>query len=202
LERKYPGVKIKNVRGAVLDISAGVSGGTIASALNLLETFSFKELGAAFKPFGISPCKPENSVQQSSVLYDERMGGWIGPWLMSETNAAVVCRTYGLLGGKWGDKFAYKEYLNWGSWLKCYGYVSVSGVVSACLAIPPVRWLAKKVLPGSGDGPSEEKMKNGNVTLKIVADTDEVAPRSGSITCQGDADPAYLLTGIHYEGLA
>lgn len=185
-----------------MEISSGVSGGTIATALNVIETFSFKDLKDTYKPFGISPITPPNFVKQSDVLHDDRLGGWIGPWIMSNTNAAVVSRTYGLLGGQWGDKFTYGEYYNWGSWLKCYGTMALTRIVSVGLILPPVRWLVKMFVPVSGDGPSEGTMRNGSVTMKIVAETDEEVPRSASVTVTGDGDPAYLLTCMIYLSLA
>jgi hypothetical protein len=39
-------------------------------------------------------------------------------------------------------------------------------------------------------------MENGRLVMKIMAETDEDPPNSGSITVSANADPAYLLTGI------
>src|SRR5271167_2117493 len=88
LQSKYESVKIKNVKSAVMELKGGVSGGSIATSLCLIETFPIKDLIAAYKPFGLSPKKPANYSGQNPVLYDERLGGWIGPWIMGETNAA------------------------------------------------------------------------------------------------------------------
>lgn len=63
------------------------------------------------------------------------------------------------------------------------------------LAIPPVRWILRKYARASGKGPSQEEMENGRLVMKILAETDDEPPRTGSITVSADADPAYLLTG-------
>jgi hypothetical protein len=150
-----------------------------------------------FKPFGLSPIgPPPHSIKQSSVLFDERLGGWLGPWLMGATNQAVVGRTYGLLGGSWGNKFSYKEYMNYGNWYKSYGGMIGISAGGAWLSVSPFRWLSRKFVPVSGSGPTKEALDNAKFRLKIVADTDEEKPRSGSITISGDHDPAYLLTGM------
>jgi len=193
LQKKYGTVNM--VRSSVMEVKGELSGGSVSTALNLIEIFSAKELLAAYKAFALSPTgRPQNGVPQPPVVYDERLGGWLGPWLMSETNAAVVCRTYGLLGGIWGDKFSYREYLTWGSWLYSRGAQIGLGSMSALLMFPPIRWLARKFAPGSGEGPDEEAMKNGKFTMKIVADTDTGG--TGSITIFSNCDAAYLLTGI------
>src|SRR5438046_915215 len=139
LQNKYGPVKIKNVRSAVMELKGGISGGSIASSLQLLETFPVKELIATYRPFGLSPKKPATFSDRTSVLYDERLGGWIGPWLMGETNAAVVCRTYGLLDGRWGDKFAYNEYFNYRGWFTSQAFRVALRVGGACLTFPPFR---------------------------------------------------------------
>jgi short subunit dehydrogenase-like uncharacterized protein len=65
------------------------------------------------------------------------------------------------------------------------------------LAIPPFRWLLKKLAPESGQGPTEEAMNTGKFTLKIIAETDEEIPKEGSVTLSTNQDAAYLLTGIN-----
>jgi short subunit dehydrogenase-like uncharacterized protein len=138
-------------------------------------------------------------------LYDERLGGWIGPWVMGETNAAVVCRTYGLLDGRWGDTFSYNEHYNYGGWFTSHAMRFALRVGGACLTLAPFRWLFKKVLPSAGEGPTEEALKNGAFTMKIIAETDEGEPKTGSITISSTQDAAYLLTGnqiLEYANLA
>lgn len=195
LQNKYGPVKIKNVTSAITELKGGVSGGSIATSLCLMETFPIKDLIAAYKPFGLSPKKPANYSRQNPVLYDERLGGWIGPWLMSETNAAVVCRTYGLLDGMWGDKFSYNEYFNYRGWFTTQAMRIALRVGGACLSLPPFRWFLKKVLPGAGEGPTEDVLNSGKFTMKIIAETDEAEPKTGTIVLSSTQDIAYLLTG-------
>jgi hypothetical protein len=154
------------------------------------------DLYASMKPFGLSPIKPRQITRAKEVVFDSRLGGWIGPWLMGNVNAATVCRTYGLLQGKWGEHFSYKEYLAYGGWWRTMAISIGLKVFSVLLAVAPVRWLLKKVLRGSGEGPSHETMVNGRLVMKIIAETDEDSPRTGTMTISAEADPAYLLTGL------
>ena len=195
LQNKYGPVKIKNVRSAVTELKGGISGGSIATSLCLIETFPIKDLIAVHKPFGLSPKKPANYSRQNPILYDERLGGWIGPWLMGATNAAVVCRTYGLLDGRWGDKFSYNEYYNYRGWFTAHAMRVALRVGGACLTLPPFRWLLKKVLPSPGEGPTEDALNTGAFTMKIIAETDEADPKTGTVTISSTQDAAYLLTG-------
>ena len=198
MQKKYgETTEIKTVRSAVMDIKGGISAGSITTTLNTLETFPVKYLIESYRPFGLSPIRPSGrSVKQKSVLFDQRLGGWIGPWFMSTTNAAVVFRTYGLLGGKWGTKFFYKEYLNYGSWIKSQMVRLMLRICLLALTLPLFRWVVRKFAPGSGQGPTEEAMNNGKFTMKIIAETDEETPREGSVILSTNQDAAYLLTGI------
>jgi len=195
MQQKYPSASIQSVRCCATDIVVGISGGSIASAINLAEHYPLRDLSAALKPFGLSPIKPRQSVRAKDILHDDRLGGWIGPWLMSPVNAATVCRTYGLLQGKWGDRFSYREYMTYGSWWKAKAMSIALKLAGVMLAIPPVRWILRKYARASGKGPSQEEMENGRLVMKILAETDDEPPRTGSITVSADADPAYLLTG-------
>ena len=184
-----------------MEFKGGLSGGSIATILALLETVPVKDIVDSYKPFALSPIGARRmSADQGSVLYDERLGGWIGPWLMGDTNVAVVCRTYGLLGGVWGEKFAYKEYFNYGGWFRSHAFRIALRTGAACLTLPPFRWLLKKVAPGAGEGPTEELLKTGSFIMKIVAETDEEEPKTGTITISTKQDVAYLLTGIYISG--
>jgi len=180
-----------------MEVKGTFSGGSIATSLNLIETYPVKELVASYNRFVLSPIgPPANSIVQNSVLFDERLGGWLGPWFMSNTNSAVVDRTYGLLGGKWGDKFSYKEYATYGSWLISHSARLGLAILPLFLTLPFFRWLLRKIAPAAGEGPTEEAMDTGKFTMKIVADTDEDTPKSGSITVSTNKDAGYLLTGI------
>lgn len=204
MQNKYgEDVKIKNVRAVITELKGEFSGGSIATSFTIGEIFSVKEIMASFRPFSLSPIgRPPKFTDQKSILYDERIGGWIGPWVMGNANAAVVCRTYGLLGGKWGEKFSYKEYYNYNTWMKAYVYQIAMGLIRTCLKIPPIRWLFRKFAPTPGEGPSEETLNNGKFRMNIIAETDEKEPKIGSIVVSSDRDIGYLLTGMKYEEFA
>jgi short subunit dehydrogenase-like uncharacterized protein len=195
LQKKYGPVGIKYARGAVTELKGEISGGSFASMMNMMEMYSIKALAAAIKPFGLSSIgPPSNPTPQSSIMHDDRLGGWLGPWIMGPTNRAVVGRTYGLLGGEWGQKFSYREYRNYGSWFMCQVNALGLQLMGLCLGIPPLRWVASKLVPPPGSGPSDETMRNGKYSFKVIAETDEPEPKLGSVTISTEQDVAYLLT--------
>jgi short subunit dehydrogenase-like uncharacterized protein len=197
LQKKYGPVGIKYARGAVTELKGEMSGGSFASMMNMMETYPLKALAAAIKPFSLSPTgPPSNPTPQSSVTRDDRLGGWLGPWVMGPTNRSVVGRTYGLLGGEWGQKFSYREYRNYGSWFMCEVNALGLQLMGFCLGIPPLRWVVGKFVPPPGSGPSDETMRNGKYAFKLIAETDEPQPKLGSVTISTEQDVAYLLTGM------
>jgi len=165
----------------------------------MVEIYPFKSIDSAMRPFGLSPIgPPANPTPQPTFVHDERLGGWIGPWLMSRANEAVVGRTYGLLNGTWGDKFVYREYKAYGSWLMCHVNALGLKLFGICLATPPLRWLLKRFGPAPGTGPTHETLQNGKYTLKILGETDEPEPKVGMITVSTERDIGYLLSGISH----
>jgi hypothetical protein len=193
MQEKYPDIKISNVRGAVVELSRNISGGTVNSGFNIIESFSKAEIKQSMDPFCLSAVKPASHPPEKSIFWDDRLGGWVGPWIMGATNAANVCHTYGLLGGQWGPHFRYHEYICHTSWLRAQVMTISLTVLSFCALFAPFRWLVRKVLP-AGTGPSEEALRNSKFCMKIVAESED--NKSGSITISSDTDVGYVLAGM------
>ena len=188
--------KFRTVRSAVTVLLASFSGGSAASSIYMAKNVPLKVAAKVYKPFAFSPIGPPSEyTRPSSMLYDERLGGWLAPWVMGATNTVVVGRTYGLLDGLWGPKFNYKEYRSYGSWWKAYLYNLGLKLLPLFLFFPPTRWLAEMIMPSSGDGPTEHELKNGRFTMEIIAETDESDPHTGRIKIEAFADIGYLKSG-------
>jgi short subunit dehydrogenase-like uncharacterized protein len=179
---------VKNVRGIIEEFAGGVSGGSFASALNLAECCSLKELAETYKPFSLSPIK--------SNARQPRLDGNLGPWFMSGTNAAVVSRTYGLLHGIWGKSFSYREYLRYRNRFVALASLILLMIIPLFFKISAVRWLLKQFGPAAGSGPTEDVLQNGKLRMRITAESAEHTEQSASITISADKDPAYLLTAM------
>lgn len=152
----------------------GFSGGTIASALNLLETVPRKDLVTPRAPDFLGPTKlrsPSSPTFVSSlpVVKPKRYGGFFP---LVPYNISVVHRTRGLFQvhadkydanasdsentlPAYSDDYSYTEM--WATPGPVSGFLLsfVVALFGAGLMIPPFRWLMKRVLPSPGEGPSE-----------------------------------------------
>ncbi|CAE6477947.1 unnamed protein product [Rhizoctonia solani] len=61
------------------------------------------------------------------------------------------------------------------------------------ILFPPLRWLAHKLFPKSGEGPAPENLDKGFFRVVNVAEGGDVAVKA---TIDGDGDPGYRLTSI------
>ncbi|MFK8022165.1 MAG: trans-acting enoyl reductase family protein [Pseudomonadales bacterium] len=195
------GKTCSSVKMGVANLKGGVSGGTVASVINLTKEASKdsalrKELADDY-----SMCPPNHgfTTRQHSVKieYDEDFESWLAPFVMAGVNTRVVHRSNALSGNSYGDAFKYHEAMMTGngaagkSKARTIRWGLGSFVVSAALA--PTRWLLERtILPKPGEGPSEYEQASGSYHLKFVGTTDD----GESIRCEvkGDRDPGYGST--------
>ncbi|MEM1249933.1 MAG: saccharopine dehydrogenase NADP-binding domain-containing protein [Acidobacteriota bacterium] len=188
------------VRCGVADFKGGLSGGTLASMLNMMETAgkdrSVRRLMA--DPYALDPeGTPEgkDSRDQAGPRYDGALGEWTAPFVMAAINTRVVRRSKVLL--EYGDDFRYEESMLMGSGpFGAARAASVSAGMGAgvgALAVPPLRWMAMFWLPEPGEGPTPEQQRNGFWELRFHADGPEDVP-SLDAKLTGDRDPGYGST--------
>jgi short subunit dehydrogenase-like uncharacterized protein len=93
---------------AFFQISGGLNGGTLASALNMAETGADKLMR---DPFLLSPLiqRPLKDLERDPTAgaFDEDAQTWVAPFVMGAINTRVVRRSCQILG----VDFAYQEYL-------------------------------------------------------------------------------------------
>ena len=190
-----------SVKMGVAKMKGGVSGGTVASVINLAkeaskDTALRKELA---DDYSICPPNHGYGTQQHTVKteYDEDFKSWLAPFVMATVNTRVVHRSNALSGNSYGDAFQYHEAMMTGkgaagkSKARTIRWGLGSFVVSA--AIAPTRWLLERtILPKPGEGPSEYEQTSGSYHLIFVGKTDD----EKSIRCEvrGDRDPGYGST--------
>ncbi|KAF6760297.1 Saccharopine dehydrogenase-domain-containing protein [Ephemerocybe angulata] len=190
-------------------VRGGISGGTFASVLATFNDTPTKVLRETSVPYSLSP-----GTQSPKLLYDlvvpsvrHIVGGF---WMMRQTNAWLVQRTFGLyeaLGQedirsmvdkmRYGPQFMYDEFMETPS--KMSALITSIFLVSSFFLLQfckPFRWLAAKVVPKSGDGPSDEEMEKGSITLTNVTTSDSTPPIKVQTTITGKGDPGYLLTAV------
>lgn len=188
-------MRVKALRG-------GVSGGTVASALNAVREAAAdpklrKELA---NPYSLCPKGGHSTVRQAGVKfaeYDADFGGWVAPFVMAAINTRIVHRSNALLKHAYGTDFRYDEALLTGKGLK--GRLKAAGVAAglagfvAAGAIGPLRAVLERfVLPAPGSGPSPETQNNGFYDLRLLGWTDD--GRRLMVKVTGDRDPGYGST--------
>ncbi|MAB70940.1 MAG: hypothetical protein CMJ54_00345 [Planctomycetaceae bacterium] len=179
-------------------IRGGVSGGTIASASNMIARAGDPELRNG--PRGAAalcvtpPTPPIRSGEQWGIRRSPTLGIWTAPFFMAGINVAVVQRTHELLGRPWGDDFRYRECAAGGRGAS--GFLKASlltagtiGMVVA-LVVPPLRWIARRwFLPAPGEGPDPARLRDGFVRHRTVS----VDPPA-TVEFEVDMDPGYAAT--------
>ncbi|KAL2124864.1 hypothetical protein VTJ04DRAFT_1229 [Mycothermus thermophilus] len=206
---------IADVVLSIYKLHAAPSGGTISSALSLLENFSLSEVRSAYAPYALSPIPPSPHQQfhppKPSLL--TRLTGVVTiPHLGLQTtsmaggtDAAYIQRTWGLLSSlpsrsqqSYGPKFTFREYMrprggSWFSGVTTHLFLMFLGVV---MATPFLRSLAKKLVGTQpGEGPADEVAKGDVLEYRAVATRDG---GSGETVLSRAAwkGSAYYFTGV------
>ena len=196
------GVPCTRVKMRVSRLRGGVSGGTVASLLNVLKEAAAdpalrRELA---DPYSLWPADAPRGVRQPQVLgpeFDPDFDAWIAPFVMAAVNTRVVQRSNLLSGMAYGADFAYDEATLTGPGLKGRAAAAalsagLGGFVLAG-ALPPTRALLERlVLPRPGQGPSPEAQQQGSFELLFHGST--AGGRAVRTRVTGDRDPGYGST--------
>ena len=195
------GKPCQDVRMRVKVAKGGLSGGTVASMINVA-----KEAGADPKlrkelanPFSICPPEHRSEKRQPSLKsaeFDKNFDAWLAPFVMGAINTRVVHRSNALQGARYGKEFTYDEAIMTGKGTKgrltAYGMVGALGAFFTASAIKPTRWVVEKLVPKPGEGPSPEDQEKGFYDLRFVGKTTDGKTMITKVT--GDRDPGYGST--------
>ena len=195
------GKPCSRVRMRVIELRGGFSGGTAASLLHGTEAGrDDPSIGQALRdPYYLAPeghrqgpDAPE-SMTSTKVEYDEDLGGWTKPFFMGPMNTKIVRRTNAVLGHPYGEDFSYGEATLVGSgpgaWLKAKSQALGFVAFIKAVGFPPTRrFLKKRVLPASGEGPSREVRETGNWEVVLIGTMDDGAIMRARV--RGEGDPA------------
>ena len=195
------GKPCQDVRMRVKVAKGGLSGGTVASMINVA-----KEAGADPKlrkelanPFSICPPEHRSEKRQPSLKsaeFDKNFNAWLAPFVMGAINTRVVHRSNALQGARYGKEFTYDEAIMTGKGAKgrltAYGMVGALGAFFTASAIKPTRWVVEKLVPKPGEGPSPEDQEKGFYDLRFVGKTTDGKTMITKVT--GDRDPGYGST--------
>ena len=196
----------------VRSMAGGLSGGTIASLLEVLRTVSAdKELRRQFvDPYTLSPDRgaepdvgrqPDLPWRRGGQIAPELNGVWTGGFMMAPANTRIVRRSNALLDWAYGRGFRYSESMSLGSSpvapvasavISGVGNV-MSGLGSRYFRLLP-RGLVERVVPKPGTGPSEATRERGYYKVETYT-TASSGARYVARMAQ-DGDPGYKATSV------
>ena len=183
-------------------LKGGVSGGTVASMLNVVDEASHDTQARRLltNPYALAPDGMREGIAQPNVLApksDDVSGGWIAPFMMAAVNTRIVHRSHALRGRPWGDGFLYDEATMTGSGAaalaKATAITGGLGGITAASSLGPIRrTLEERVLPKPGEGPTPEQQESGFFDIRFFGQTDNGEEIQTKVT--GDRDPGYGST--------
>lgn len=176
----------------------GFNGGTLASALNLLERERPADLA---NPFLLNP-NPKVDRATWSAHADPRgswrvpgIDRWAAPFFMGPVNTRVVRRSAALFAGTeqaYGDAFAYQEGLLMPSRVAAMSATAALAAFAVGGQSSLLRKAAAKLGPSPGEGPSEAAMDGGFFRVRFVEESADGARVAAEVS--GPGDPGNRVT--------
>jgi short subunit dehydrogenase-like uncharacterized protein len=187
--KKVLGAPVSRVKGRVRDMTATVSGGTVASTkASFVSAARDLSLVALLQnPFILTPgFEGPKQPRGNKPLLDEDMGSWTAPFVMATINTRNVHRSNMLMNFPYGKDFVYDEMVLTGP-----GEQGEADAKRLVAAVNAERMGAAGGLK-PGEGPSKEERENGLYDLLFVA----IAPDGKQVRAavRGDRDPGYGST--------
>lgn len=205
LIRKELSTGTREVIASVHEMKGAPSGGTLATVLGILDSFSLKDIRNASGKWASSPVpgpKLEESIPLASKIFGVRSVPHLGTLTTSITagpNVSTVQRSWGLHneGKLYGPRFQYFEYMAVRNRIVGVAAHFALAFGACALLLPPVRWLVKKIVYAPGQGATAEAASKEALEYRAVATADQngAKPRQALGKLRWDGG-LYYLTGV------
>lgn len=196
----------------VRTLAGGLSGGTVASLLDVLDTVSADPEARALMndPYTLSPdragepelgAQPDVRWRRGGEIAPELAGYWTGAFAMAAPNSRIVRRSNALLDYAYGRQFEYAEQMSLGR--SPVAPVAAAVVTAANAFTLEVggryfnrlpRGLVEHLVPKPGSGPGERTRERGRYRVETYTTTTSGARYVTSMAQQGD--PGYKATAV------
>lgn len=192
---------LDSVRYQLIKAKGGVSGGTIASMMNIVKLAvkdkSVRRLLA--NPYALNPdpsFKGPDKGDQMSAKFSKVIDKWTAPFVMAGINTRIVRRSNALLDFSYGENFRYSEVMVTGKGVGGYASAkAISGGVKTMM-VTSVTGLGRKFLglflPAQGDGPKVDPLNPGFYHIQFNGQNEDGDKLVTKLL--GDGDPGYGST--------
>jgi short subunit dehydrogenase-like uncharacterized protein len=200
------GVPAAHIRLRVNAFAGAFSGGTVASLMNVMEeAVGDRKLRRLLTdPYSLNPNRNPDAAptgpdrdDQRGAIYDPDFGRWTLPFIMAAINTRVVRRSNALMGFPYGEQFRYEEAMLAPRFMGPLSARLAAGAMMAgalSMAVPPVRAVARRLLPSPGEGPDREQRERGYFDIYLYGEHPEDRELDLIARVQGDRDPGYGST--------
>ena len=196
----------------VRSFSGGLSGGTIASMLEVMDTASSdpEARRQLADPYTLSSDRgaepelgrqPDLPLRRGRYIAPELSGVWTAGFVMAPYNTRIVRRSNALLDWAYGRRFRYEENMSVGSSaLAPVASAVVTGVGNATFGLGSrffrflPRRLVERVVPKPGTGPSDAARERGYYKVETYTTTTTGARYVARMEQRGD--PGYKATSV------
>jgi saccharopine dehydrogenase (NAD+, L-lysine-forming) len=193
-------------------MAGGVSGGTVASMLEIMQTVSTdadarRQMNDPYTLSTDRAAEPDFGHQSDTPwrrgrdIAPELDGIWTGAFMMGGPNSRIVRRSNALLDWAYGRRFRYAENMSLGSSVAAPVAAAMSTAASAAVLALGTRYfdklprqLVERVVPKPGTGPSERTREKGHYTVETFTTTSSGARYRSKMAQRGD--PGYKATSV------
>ncbi|MEM7052935.1 MAG: saccharopine dehydrogenase NADP-binding domain-containing protein [Pseudomonadota bacterium] len=196
------GQPLNRVRLRVKAAKGGLSGGTYASMLNIVdESHHDKDIHRIMtNPYSLCPPEHRKGERQPYVhgpKLDRSLNSWMAPFIMAAVNTRVVHKSNALRDHVYGTDFRYDEAVLTGSGISGQlKAITVSAGMAAFAFGSGIRLtqklMKKFMLPKPGEGPNAEQREAGFYNLIVEGSTADGQKLRARV--KGDRDPGYGST--------
>ena len=190
---KELGKRIKSIQSVNVDGKGGVSGGTIASGMNMAADPELRKADISMYSYIPDPTEARgNDTDVWTPQWCQPLNRWLAPFIMQAVNTRVVQRSNYLLD--WGkDKFSYSEMIGVKNRLQAWLVSLFTGLGVLVFSQPWLHGLLKKIVPAPGQGPSREQMMSGYYKHIVIGEADDGTVIYGTFA-DPSRDPGYWGT--------
>lgn len=196
----------------VRSFAGGVSGGTVASMMEVMRTASTDSEARRLMndPYTLTPDRaaepelggqPDLRWRRGRDIAPELDGYWVGPFVMAAVNTRIVRRSNALLDYAYGRRLEYAEQMSMGrSFAAPVAAAMAAGGNAATMALGSryfdrlPQGIVERIAPKPGTGPSERAREQGHYTVETYTTTTTGARYRATMSQKGD--PGYKATSV------